>query len=103
MPEGRSSTDSSDSEAFADRLHEFRTTLPPRQQLLLDAVVLTACGAQSDVRGYGMIAGVLERMRAYWLDPAGFNPQEEIMRKSDWNMMLMDFLDRWGTRPHRDG
>jgi len=63
--------------------------------------VLTACSAQGAVRGYGMIGELVERLRAYWLDPAQFDPQREIIRKTDKDMALLDYLDRFGYRPHR--
>jgi hypothetical protein len=78
MSQQRATGATGDAQAFADRLCEFRTTLPAKHQLLLDTVILAACSAQADVRGYALVDEVFENLRSYWLDPAHFDPQTEL-------------------------
>jgi hypothetical protein len=80
MSQQQTSRDGPDVQAFATRLQAFRASLPQDEQLLLDAVVLTACRAQPDVQGYGVVGILFERLRAYWLDPKEFDPREELIR-----------------------
>jgi len=56
--------------AFIDKLGQFRGTLRKRERQLLDRVVLSACGAVGEVRGYAVAASFLEQLRARWLNLA---------------------------------
>jgi hypothetical protein len=94
MSQEPSTTGPGELEAFAERLREFRGTLPRQQQLYLDTVVLTACGARGEVRGYGMVDSFLERVRAYWLDPGQIEPQHELVRDNDENRALLTHIRR---------
>ena len=80
--------------AFEERLSEFRTSLPRNQQLLLDALVLTACSARGDVQGSGAVSSVFDRLRAYWLDASQFDPQQELMRETGEERALLDHVRR---------
>jgi hypothetical protein len=94
MSQEHSTTGPSEFDAFAERLSEFRGSLPRRQQLFLDTLVVTACSARGEVRGYGMVDSFLERVRAYWLDPAQFDPRHEVVRDSDEDRALLTHIRR---------
>ncbi|MBX5491900.1 MAG: hypothetical protein IRZ14_12165 [Chloroflexi bacterium] len=46
-----------DLKEFGERLSQFRSTLPPAQQRILDAMYIAACKpAEEEVQGYGLVA-----------------------------------------------
>jgi hypothetical protein len=53
---------------FAQRLRQFRSTLPQSEQQLVDALVLTACSEQGEVHGYGLDRAMLKRLLEYWVE-----------------------------------
>jgi len=61
------SLEQSEMTAFIDKLGQFRGTLRKHERRLLDRVVLGACGAVGEVRGYAAAAACLEQLRGHWL------------------------------------
>jgi len=50
---------------FATKLREFRGTLAPQEQQILDALLKAAAGDYGDVHGYGLTGATIQRLLAY--------------------------------------